>query len=82
MNRIAPGHIPTGITNYDIDSVIRLTQPLQRHGVPQDVANAVLFLASERSAQITGIAVPVDGGTAAGPPFNRLNLLTTGVEGG
>jgi len=82
VNCIAPGHIPTGITNYDIDSVIRLTQPLQRHGVPQDVANAVLFLASERSAQITGIVVPVDGGTAAGPPVNRLKLPTTAVEGG
>jgi NAD(P)-dependent dehydrogenase (short-subunit alcohol dehydrogenase family) len=82
VNCIAPGHIPTGITNYDIDSVIRLTQPLQRHGAPHDVANAVLFLASERSAQITGIVVPVDGGTAAGPPSNRHKLLIAAEEGG
>ena len=33
-----------------------------------DVANAVLFLASDRSAQVTGIVLPVDGGTTAGPP--------------
>ena len=45
MNCIAPGHIPTGITNYDMGAVIRLTQPLQRHGVAEDVANAVLYLA-------------------------------------
>ena len=43
-------------------------QPLQRHGAPRDVANAVLFLASDRAAQITGIVLPVDGGTTAGPP--------------
>src|ERR1035437_8253273 len=82
VNCIAPGHIPTGITNYDIDSVIQLSQPLQRHGSPQDVANAVLFLAGERSAQITGIVVPVDGGTTAGPPVNRLKGLIPGMQGG
>ena len=42
-------------------------QPLQRMGSPNDVANAVLFLASDKAAQITGIVLPVDGGTTAGP---------------
>jgi NAD(P)-dependent dehydrogenase (short-subunit alcohol dehydrogenase family) len=82
VNCIAPGHIPTGITNYDIDSIIRLNQPLQRHGSPEDVANAVLFLSGERSAQITGIVVPVDGGTTAGPPVTRLKGLIPGMQGG
>jgi NAD(P)-dependent dehydrogenase (short-subunit alcohol dehydrogenase family) len=82
VNCIAPGHIPTGITNYDIDAVIRLNQPLQRHGSPLDVANAVLFLASERSAQITGIVMPVDGGTTAGPPVTRLQGLIPETPGG
>ena len=67
VNCIAPGHIATGITNYDMGPVIRLTQPLQRHGSPDDVANAVLYLAGDRSAQVTGIVLPVDGGTVAGP---------------
>ena len=54
-------------------------QPLQREGRPIDVANAVLFLASERAAQITGIVLPVDGGTTAGPPANQLqNLMAKG----
>ena len=44
--------------NYDMGAVIQFTQPLQRHGAPEDVANAVLFLASDRSAQITGIVLP------------------------
>jgi NAD(P)-dependent dehydrogenase (short-subunit alcohol dehydrogenase family) len=80
VNCIAPGHIPTGITNYDLGRTIELTQPLQRHGEPQDVANAVLFLASERSAQITGIVMPVDGGTVAGPPVNQFKVLRAALK--
>ena len=38
VNCIAPGHIATGITNYDMGPVIQLTQPLQRHGDSDDVA--------------------------------------------
>ena len=75
VNCIAPGHIPTGITNYDMGPVIQLTQPLQRHGSPEDVANAVLYLAGDRSAQVTGIVLPVDGGTVAGPPVSQLRDL-------
>jgi NAD(P)-dependent dehydrogenase (short-subunit alcohol dehydrogenase family) len=75
VNSVAPGHIATGITNYDLGPVIRASQPLQRRGTPADVANAVLFLASERSAQITGTVLSVDGGTAAGPSFAQTQLL-------
>ena len=72
VNCIAPGHIATGMTSYDMAQVIRLNQPLQRQGMPIDVANAALYLASERSAQVTGIVLPVDGGTTAGAPLNLL----------
>jgi NAD(P)-dependent dehydrogenase (short-subunit alcohol dehydrogenase family) len=82
VNCIAPGHISTGITNYDLGPVIRRSQPLQRQGTPADVANAVLFLAGERSAQVTGIVVPVDGGTAAGPSIQQTMLLAEGSQGG
>ncbi len=82
VNCIAPAHIATSInTGYDIGEIVRLMQPLQRLGQPRDVANAVLFLASERAAQITGIVLPVDGGTTAGPPANQLrNLLGKGTR--
>jgi NAD(P)-dependent dehydrogenase (short-subunit alcohol dehydrogenase family) len=80
VNCIAPGHIATGITSYDLGPVIRVHQPLQREGTPLDVAQAVLFLASERSAQITGIVVPVDGGTVAGPPISQLKILRAGLK--
>ena len=68
VNCIAPGLIPTGMTHYDMEPVIRRMQPLQRKGTPRDVANAALFLASERSAQVTGMVLPVDGGTSVGAP--------------
>lgn len=82
VNCVAPGHIATGITNYDLDAVIRSSQPLQRHGAPADVADAVLFLASRRAAQITGIVLPVDGGTTAGPPVTRPTAPTAPGDGG
>jgi len=78
VNCVAPAHIPTPInTWYDIATIVRVMQPLQRQGSPRDVANAVLYLASERSAQVTGIVLPVDGGTTAGRPANQLRQMMT-----
>src|SRR3954471_6182298 len=42
VNVIAPGHIQTAITNYDMGPVIEFTQPLQRRGSSEDVAQTVL----------------------------------------
>ena len=39
------------------------------------MAEAALFLASDRSAQITGVTLPVDGGTTAGPPPSQIKLM-------
>jgi NAD(P)-dependent dehydrogenase (short-subunit alcohol dehydrogenase family) len=75
VNCIAPGHIPTGMTSYDMGPIIHLTQPLQRQGLPKDVAEAALYLASERSAQVTGLVLPVDGGTSVGAPVDQLRTL-------
>jgi NAD(P)-dependent dehydrogenase (short-subunit alcohol dehydrogenase family) len=68
VNCIAPAHIATGMTKYDMGPVIASSQPLPRRGQPVDVAYAALYLASDWSAQVTGVVLPVDGGTAAGPP--------------
>ena len=82
VNCVMPGQIRTAITTYDIDRVRELTQPLARVGYATDVAEAVLFLAGDRSAQITGIVLPVDGGTTAGPPAGQLKwLLASGGRG-
>ncbi len=80
VNCVAPAHIATAITSYDIDSVVRSSQPLQRRGRPDDVANAVLYLASDRSAQVTGVVLPVDGGTSAGPPAWRARAASSSEQ--
>jgi len=83
VNCILPGQIQTAMTTYDMDSVLKFTQPLPRQGRAEDVADAAVFLASEKSAQITGIVLPVDGGTTAGPPASQLKLmLGASREGG
>jgi NAD(P)-dependent dehydrogenase (short-subunit alcohol dehydrogenase family) len=75
VNCVAPGHIATEMTAYDMEAVVRMTQPLQRLGTPDDFASAVAFLASDQSAQITGVVLPIDGGTTAGPPPPRLKEI-------
>ena len=69
VNCIAPGRIPAGMTFYDMSESIRNDQPLQRQGMPQDVANAALYLASDLSLQVTGLVLPVDGGANLGGPL-------------
>jgi NAD(P)-dependent dehydrogenase (short-subunit alcohol dehydrogenase family) len=81
---IAPAHIPTAISaNLDQGLIVKAMQPLQRVGSPRDVAEAALFLASDRAAQITGIVLPVDGGTTAGaPPRSIKSLMANAPEAG
>lgn len=65
VNAIAPGYIATAMTDKltedQRNSMVKLV-PLGRIGQPQDVANAVLFLASPLADYITGQVIPVDGG--------------------
>ncbi len=73
VNAVAPANIATAINaGFDMRRTIEMTQPLARHGTPGDAAQAVLFLASDRAAQITGTVLPVDGGTSVGIPVQRL----------
>jgi 3-oxoacyl-[acyl-carrier protein] reductase len=65
VNAVAPGCIETKMTNNlsstDKDCVVDST-PLDRLGTPDDVANAVHFLASEQSSFITGEVLEITGG--------------------
>ena len=75
VNCLTPAHIRTGITTYEMGPVLRYMQPLEREAQPEDVANAVVFLASDRAAQVTGVVLPIDGGTTAGPPYAQTKLI-------
>jgi 3-oxoacyl-[acyl-carrier protein] reductase len=67
VNAIAPGFIRTKMTDVlpeDQRAALLKLIPLERIGEPEDVANAVLFLASPLASYITGQVLPVDGGMA------------------
>ncbi len=80
VNCIVPGQVQTAMTTYDMDAVMKFTQPLPTRTVADDVANAAVFLASDRSKQVTGITLPVDGGTTAGPPAGQLKLMMAAAK--
>jgi len=64
-NAVAPGFIQTKMTDKlpeDIRKKMLEAIPLGRFGVPEDVANVVLFLASDDSAYVTGQVLTVCGG--------------------
>lgn len=87
VNAIAPGNVPTpfvassAAANLDPDALVRYEaairetmradRPLKREGTAADVAEAALYLAGERSRYVTGIVLPVDGGTVAGKAIRR-----------
>ena len=72
VNCVVPGYIKTPMTAKALDSDperkgrVFARTPMGRMGDPEDIANAVFFLASEQAKFITGITLPVDGGNSIG----------------
>jgi 3-oxoacyl-[acyl-carrier protein] reductase len=67
VNAVAPGFIPTFLTNdlsEELKNTILSATPAGRMGKPEEIAAAVAFLASEEAAYITGQVLAVDGGMA------------------
>jgi 3-oxoacyl-[acyl-carrier protein] reductase len=65
VNAIAPGFVPTALTEVLPEELVKAAisnTPLGRLGTVDDIANAVLFLASDEAAFITGHVLTVDGG--------------------
>ena len=86
VNAIAPGNIRTAIVRKsaageDLEKLeqfeekireqMRNDRPLKREGTVEDVAEAALYFATDRSRYVTGTVLPVDGGTVAGKVIVR-----------
>jgi NAD(P)-dependent dehydrogenase (short-subunit alcohol dehydrogenase family) len=70
VNAVAPTWVKTDLTvglfqSPDLMGRVLDMTPMRRLAEPADVANAIVFLASERAAMITGHTLPVDGGFLA-----------------
>ena len=86
VNCICPGNIPTEMGAYAVaedpdkqrhirEAVAEVRmgyQPLKRQGSPRDIAEAALWFASDRSAQVTAQVMAVDAGATAGSPFSQI----------
>lgn len=74
VNAVAPGVVETPVFGTflaaeQVEAVLptfNSMHPLGRNGQPGDVAEALLFLASDQASWITGVVLPVDGGVMAG----------------
>jgi 3-oxoacyl-[acyl-carrier protein] reductase len=64
VNAVAPGLIATDMTQ-ELPPVLAEKIPAQRSGTAEEVAGAVVFLASDRASYITGTTIYVDGGLSA-----------------
>lgn len=65
VNALCPGYIDTPIIPEDYKQTLRDVTPMGRLGTPEEMAKAVLFLASDDSAFMTGNTLTVDGGFTA-----------------
>lgn len=70
VNCVCPGHVDTPLTAFVMtDPAWRARMlpryPLGRFGRVEDVADAILYLASDEASFVTGVALPVDGGYTA-----------------
>ncbi len=70
VNCVCPGVIETPMTaelrqDPAWEKSVLKRYPLRRFGQPEEIASAILYLASDEAAFVTGIALPVDGGYTA-----------------
>jgi NAD(P)-dependent dehydrogenase (short-subunit alcohol dehydrogenase family) len=85
VNAICPGLIETGMTRPFYDHArasgkedrLGHLNPLKRGGVPDEIAAAALFLASDESSYVNGHALVVDGGLSVSHPYNHQSYGRT-----
>jgi 3-oxoacyl-[acyl-carrier protein] reductase len=68
VNTVAPGLVPTKLTQNQVgeaqEDEFAKVCPVGRFGAPEDIAGAVVFLASPLAAYVTGEQIVVDGGSS------------------
>lgn len=62
VNAVSPGYIRTEMTKDLNEGELKKLVPLNRFGTPEEVADVVDFLASDKASYITGAVIPVNGG--------------------
>jgi len=87
VNAVVPGMIRTPMTAVMFEDPenakrIRAAHPIGREGRPQEVAAAIAFLLSDDASFITGVALPVDGGSPLGAPRTATTRWSFCVESG
>jgi NAD(P)-dependent dehydrogenase (short-subunit alcohol dehydrogenase family) len=68
INAVAPGAIATPMVltpPKEAQDVLMDPQPMHRFGTPEEVAEAVIFLASDKASFITGAILSIDGGATS-----------------
>lgn len=84
VNGVNPGFVDTDSAHVFGEEIYRLLEqnivthtPLQRVGMPDDIAKVVAFLCSDEAAWICGQTLTVDGGLSLTSPFDIRHLLTS-----
>jgi len=62
VNAVAPGFIRTDMTKELKENELKALIPMQRFGEPEEVADAIAFLASPKASYITGSVISINGG--------------------
>jgi 3-oxoacyl-[acyl-carrier protein] reductase len=75
VNVVAPGNVyfkggswddKIQKDKYRVDEIIKSTVPMNRFSIPQEIADSVVFLCSDRASFITGATLVIDGGQTVG----------------
>jgi len=64
VNAVAPGPVQTGYISQEVEESERQAIPLKRIGQPEEIADVIVFLASEQARWLTGQVIKVSGGHA------------------
>lgn len=70
VNAVCPGSVPTPmldpvVNHPEMKALLESKHPMGRFGTTEEIAEAVVWLCSDRASYVTGVAFPVDGGVTA-----------------